>query len=171
LSPEPAARLEVGRIAKPHGLRGQVVVELTSTETSRVAPGSVLHAGDRALVVRDSTPHQRRWIVTFEGVAGREAAQALAGTVLSADAKAAPDDGDADALWAHDLIGAHVVDLDGTDWGEVVALVDNPASDLLELASGQLVPLRFVVGSVEVESAERRVRIDPPAGLLGEEAT
>jgi len=176
MSPAPDARLEVGRIAKPHGLRGEVVVELTTTERSRLAAGAVLHAGGRALVVESAIPHQRRWIVRFADVLSREAADVLAGAVLTAEAKDLPDDGEPDALWAHELVGARVVDLQGTDWGRVVALVANPASDLLELDSGQLVPLRFVVGGVEVVEAPpaaaadgaptRQVRIDPPAGLL-----
>jgi 16S rRNA processing protein RimM len=169
---EPARRLEVGRVAKPHGLAGEVIVDLTTTETSRLDPGSVLHLDDRPLTVRRAERHQRRWIVDFAEVHDRHEAEAIAGAVLRADVRSSAGD-DPDALWAHELIGARVVDLDGTDRGEVVALVDNPASDLLELDSGHLVPLRFVVGPVEHVAdvaaeggAGRRVRIDPPTGLL-----
>ena len=55
------------------------------------------------------------------------------------------DDDDDDALWVHELIGAEVVDADGVDRGRVEAVLDNPASDLLVLDSGALVPLPFVV--------------------------
>jgi len=160
--------LEVGRITKPHGLSGEVLVSLSTTEPSRVAPGAILRAGDRDLVVVRSTQHHQRWIVAFEGVDSREAAEALQGTVVLARAKAGADDGEPDALWVHELIGATVVDLNGQAHGRVVTVLDNPASDLLELESGDLVPLRFVVGGLEVGPDGPTLRIDPPAGLLGE---
>ena len=158
--------LEVGRITKPHGLRGEVLVSLSTTESSRVAPGSVLRAGDQDLVVVRSTPHHQRWIVEFEGVDSREGAEALQGTVVRARAKAGADDGEEEALWVHELIGARVVDLTGRVRGRVMSVVANPASDLLELESGELVPLRFVVGGLEPGPDGPSVRIDPPAGLL-----
>jgi 16S rRNA processing protein RimM len=152
--------LEVARIDKPHGLRGDVVVTLISNVESRLAPGSVLSADDGDLVVVASRPHQHRWIVTFEGIDDAAAADALRGAVLRAPAMDDPDD--PDALWVHELIGSSVVDIAGNDVGVVVTVIDNPASDLLELDSGGLVPLRFVV---EWDDHGRLV-IDPPAGLL-----
>ena len=83
-------------------------------------------------------------------------AEGLRGAVLSAE----PLD-DPDALWVHQLVGSEVVDTDGGAHGAVVAVEANPASDLLVLESGALVPLRFVV-----ESGPGRVVVDPPAGLL-----
>jgi 16S rRNA processing protein RimM len=157
-------RLEVGRIARPHGLRGDVVVSLSTTESDRLSPGSRLWIGNRPVVVVASRPHQHRWIVSFEGVASVEAAQDLRGALLQADAVA----GQGDDLWVHELIGATVVDVSGRAHGRVTAVVANPASDLLELDSGMLVPLRFVVGGVEIDGDERTVRVDPPVGLLGD---
>lgn len=151
--------LEVGRIDKPHGVRGDVVVSLTTTELSRVAVGSVLIAGDRELVVVSSRPHQHRFVVTFEGVVGREGAEAIAGRTLRAEA---PADEDPDDLWVHRLIGSRVVEPDGTDRGLVEAVQDNPASDLLVLDTGALVPLRFLVE----RDALGRLVVDVPAGLF-----
>ncbi len=152
--------LDVGRIDRPHGVDGDVVVTLTTTETVRVDPGARLHAGDRVLTVARSRPLRHRWVVRFEESRSREDAEALAGTPLQAEALA--DDGDDDALWVHELVGAEVVDGDEHTWGTVVALLDNPASDVLELDTGALVPLTFVEGWIE---RPRRLRIDPPAGL------
>jgi 16S rRNA processing protein RimM len=163
---DPGSRLEIGRVSKPHGLRGEVVVSLTTTEASRIEPGSVLYAGERTLVVRSSAPHQHRWIVEFDGVVGRADAEGLSGATLTAAPKSDSDDRDPGALWVHDLIGADVVDVDGREWGPVVSVVANPASDLLELTSGALVPLRFVVGGIEHSPDGRILRIDPPDGLL-----
>lgn len=152
--------LEVGRIGKPHGLRGEVTVALTTTEAVRVAPGSVLVVDGRPLVVVASRPHQGRWIVAFEGMARREDADALVGSVLRAEAL--PDDHDPDALWVHELVGSEVVEADGTARGTVDAVQENPASDLLVLASGALVPLTFVVGRDD----HGRVVVDVPPGLF-----
>ncbi len=153
--PAPARRLEVGRVVKAHGLGGEAVVELVTDRTERVAPGSVLWAGERRLLVTASRPHTGRFLVSFEGVTNREAADALRG-VLTAE----PID-DPAALWVHELVGSEVVAVDGASLGRVVAVEANPASDLLVLDTGGLVPLRFVL-----ESGPGRVVVDPPAGLL-----
>ena len=141
---------------KPHGLKGEVVVELTTNRTERLDAGTVLHGPDGPFRVLRSSRHQHRWIVAFEGVTGREAADALRGTVLSAEALDDPDE-----LWVHQLVGAEVVDAAGAGHGRVVAVEANPASDLLVLEGGALVPLRFVV-----ERRAGQVVVDPPAGLL-----
>jgi 16S rRNA processing protein RimM len=150
--------LHVGRMVKPHGLRGDVIVSLSTNRDERVAPGSVLTTADgREYRVARSSSHQGRFIVTFDGVAGIDAADALRGTELYA-----PPLDDPDALWIHDLIGALVVDTEGEDLGRVVSVEANPASDLLVLEDGALIPLRFVVSSVPGES----VTVDVPDGLL-----
>jgi 16S rRNA processing protein RimM len=160
--------LEVGHVDKPHGLRGDVIVTLTTNVTGRVAPGAVLFAdaaGTRPLEVVASQPHQHRWIVTFAGTSSREAADALHGTVLYGE----PVDDDPDALWIHELIGSEVVERDGPTRGRVVAVIDNPASDLLELDTGALVPLRFVVDQTRPtgEGGEPgRLVVEVPAGLF-----
>jgi 16S rRNA processing protein RimM len=155
---EEAGLLEVGKVDKPHGLRGEVVVTLTTTETSRVDVGSRLFAGGRVLVVEGSKPLHHRWIVAFEGLFSREDADVLAGAVLSAE----PIDDDPDALWVHEVVGLEVVEADGALRGRVDAVQANPASDLLVLDSGALVPMRFVTGR---DDAGRLV-VQVPAGLF-----
>jgi 16S rRNA processing protein RimM len=148
--------LEVGRIVKPHGLRGDVVVDLVTDRTERLDPGSVLHTDRGDLEVVSSRPHQHRWVVQFEGVLSREDADALRGLLLRAE----PID-DPDAVWVHDLIDAEVVEADGTERGRVVAVQANPASDLLVLDTGALVPVDFVV-----EATRQRVVVEVPEGLF-----
>ena len=152
--------LEVGRIVKAHGIRGEVIVELVSNRPDvRLAPGSVLESDRGPLEVLGATPHQGRWIVAFRGVGDRNGAETYRGTVLSAT----PLDGDGDdgTLWVHALIGSEVFDPAGRSYGPVEAVEANPASDLLVLAGDKLVPLVFVVSATP-----GRVVIDPPAGLL-----
>ncbi len=154
--------LEVGRIVKPHGLKGEVIVSLvTNRPDERTAPGTVLSSDKGDLTVEWAKPHQNRWIVQFEGVSGRDAAETLRDRVLSAEPLEG-DDTDDDTLWIHELIGAEVVGVDGRSYGPVEAVEANPASDLLVLAGGGLVPLTFVVSG----PTAGRVIIDPPAGLL-----
>ena len=86
----------------------------------------------------------------------RTAAERLTGAPVLAE----PLD-DPDALWVHDLIGSLVVETDGTERGRCVAVVANPADDLLELEDGALVPVTFVVSC-----ADGVTTIDPPAGLF-----
>jgi 16S rRNA processing protein RimM len=150
--------LEVGRIVKAHGIRGEVIVDLvTNRPDLRLAPGSVLATERGALEVLTSTPHQGRWIVAFRGIEDRNAAEARRGLVLSAEAV----EGDEGTLWVHELIGSEVFDLAGRSYGLVEAVEANPASDLLVLAGDKLVPLVFVRTTLP-----GRVVIDPPAGLL-----
>ncbi len=149
--------LEVGRIDKAHGLRGEVVVTLTTNRLERVAPGSQLHTDRGPLTVVASRPHQQRWVVQFADVTDRDEAERLRGLRLDAE----PLD-DADELWVHELIGCEVLDSDDVGRGVVELVEANPASDLLVLDTGHLVPIRFVVGRPE----GGRVRIEAPDGLF-----
>jgi 16S rRNA processing protein RimM len=154
--------LEIGHIARPHGLLGEVVVALVTNRDERLDPGTVLTcrpAGgrrERLLAVRSSRPFTGRFLVVFEGVHSREAADELRGAQLLG-----PAIDDPDALFVHDLVGREVVEVDGTSHGEVLAVQANPASDLLVLEDGSLVPLRFVVGR-----EEGRIVVEVPAGLF-----
>jgi 16S rRNA processing protein RimM len=151
------ALLDVGRVVKAHGLRGEVVVDLWSDFTERLDPGAVLQSDRGDLVVVASHPHQARWLVTFEGITTREAAERLHGVVLRAEHLEDPD-----AIWIHELFGCEVVDAKGVVRGRVVAVEANPASDLMVLEDGTLVPLAFVT---EVE-AHTRVVVDAPEGIF-----
>jgi len=154
--------LEIGRVVRPHGLRGEVVVELVTNRLERLAPGTelVLAAaggnGERPVVVKSAHPHSRRYLVRFVGVDGVDAAEGLRNGLLLAPAVEDPG-----AFFVHDLIGKTVLDQDGTVRGLVTSVQDNPASDLLVLDDGQLVPVRFVL---EVSGSE--IRVEVPEGLF-----
>ena len=146
----------MGRITKAHGLRGEVVVVLTTDRLERVQPGAVLQSARGSFTVESSRPHQNGWLVLFAGVLSRSDAEALRNTVLLAEGIDDPD-----AVWVHELIGATVVDVNGTALGTVASVEDNPAADLLVLQSGALIPMSFVMstdGGV--------VTVDRPDGLL-----
>jgi 16S rRNA processing protein RimM len=149
--------LEVGRIVKSHGLRGQVVVDLWSDRVERLEPGSELETPRGTLTVVAAAAHQDRFLVSFEGVTTRDAADRWRGVVLSA----APLE-DESVIWIDQLFGAEVVDVAGVVRGTVVEVEANPASDLLVLDTGVLVPLTFVT----LVEANRRVVVDAPEGLF-----
>lgn len=162
----------MGRIDRAHGLGGEVLVRLLTNNPERLDAGSVLVAqtrrGTRQLTVEASRPHQDRFLVCFAGVADRGAGEAIAGSALFAPAVTS----DPDSYWVHDLIGAEVVDAAGRMHGTVLTVVANPASDLLELDTGPLIPLRFATwapGAQPGEAQPPRLVVDGPAGLLGDD--
>lgn len=152
------ARLEVGRVGRAKGLRGEVMVTLSTNRRERMTAGAVLYSGDRALVIREAHEHQGRWRVQFEGVGDRNAAEALRGAVLTGDPLGDAPEGEA---WVHDLIGAEVHDRAGTMLGRITSVEDNPAHDLLVLDNGALVPMVFVV-----EHRNDVIVVELPDGLL-----
>ena len=154
--PDPATLLEIGRIARPHGIKGDVIVALVTDRLERVATGATLQTDRGPLTIVASRPYQGHHLVTFAEIVGREAAEKAGGLVLRAE----PID-DPDALWVHDLIGSRVVDTDGVDRGVVISVEANPAHDILVLDTGALVPVVFVRSSVD-----GIVTIDPPNGLF-----
>jgi 16S rRNA processing protein RimM len=149
--------LEVGRIVKAHGLRGQVQVDLWSDRVERLRVGTTLFSEKGPLVVLASAAHQARFIVSFDRISTREDAERWRGTILSA-----PRLEDNSVIWVDQLFGAVVVDAQGVEHGVVVDVEANPASDLMVLDSGALVPLTFVVSL----AANERVEVDVPDGLF-----
>lgn len=149
--------LDVGHVRRPHGLRGEVFVQLFDDAPDRVSPGSELVAGDRTLVVESSrVAANGRRIVKFAGIDDRTTAHGFVNRVLRGRPREDPD-----ALWVHELVGRPVVEVDGTARGTCVAVVANPAADLLELDSGALVPTTFVVSN-----RDGTVVVDTPDGLF-----
>jgi 16S rRNA processing protein RimM len=156
--------LEIGQIMRPHGLKGEVVVQLVTNRTDRLDVGSILTTKVAAarrvpteLEVVASRPFQNRFLVLFRGSSSREDAEVLRGVTLLVE----PDSSDGEDLYVHELIGKHVLDQHGVDRGMVSAVEANPASDLLVLPGGALVPLRFVLG---VDATT--IHVEVPEGLF-----
>ena len=160
MSGAPSWRLEIGRIGRPHGLRGDVMVTLTTNHDERVAVGTTWWVGDREVDGRvERAPHQGRHIVHLSGLDDRDAAAALTGArVFATPARRRARRRGVGARGDRRRRSSTAA---GRDHGRVVAVEANPAHDLLVLESGGLVPMVFVV-----EHVGDRVVIDPPDGLL-----
>ena len=143
-SPNDGETIEVvvGRIGKPHGIRGEVTIDVRSDEPERrFADGAVAarraaaaarRSPLRTLTVARSRWHQPTLLVTFEELADRNAAEAARGIVLHATISTADESPeDPDEYYDHQLVGLAAHDLDGTLLGEVTALVHGGAQDLL----------------------------------------
>jgi 16S rRNA processing protein RimM len=152
-------RLEVARVGRAHGLRGEVAVTFTSNRPERTEVGARLYCGDRELVITAARRHQGRWLVQFDDVHDRTQAEQLLGVVLTGDV--IDDDDPSDGLWVHEMIGCAVVDRGGRELGTVSSVEANPAHDLLVLDGGALIPIVFVT-----EHTAGRITVDPPDGLL-----
>ena len=173
-----AADRLVGRIVKPHGVHGELVIDLrTDSPEVRFAVGSVLSATlrdgtARTMTVAAARPHSGRLLVTFDGVQGRDSAEELRGTLLLAAEDALPPTDDPDEFYDHELEGLTVVTTDGTEIGVVREILHGGGSDLLAVrrdGKGELL-VPFVGAIVpEVNIRAGRVVIDPPEGLLDEE--
>ncbi len=168
----------VGRIGKPHGIRGEVTLDVRTDEPERrFAPGTTLRAeapagADRrpaSLTVARARWHQSTLLVTFEELADRNAAESARGTVLHATI--GPDDmpEDPDEYYDHQLVGLDVVDLEGTLLGQVKALVHGSAQDLLTVRTpdGRDTLVPFVSALVpEVDLDAGRIVVADRPGLV-----
>lgn len=158
-----------GRVARPHGLRGEVAVEvLTSVPEERFLPGTCLIEvdGDRRFTVAAVRPHQGRLLVTFEEVTDRTGAEAIQGVLLAGEADVSAPEGE---VWVDHFEGFAVLGTDGSALGVVRDVMANPAHELLVVTkadgSEALVPLveAFVV---DIDHEARTIVLDPPEGLL-----
>jgi 16S rRNA processing protein RimM len=167
-------RVVVGRVVRPHGVRGEAVVEArTDRPEQRFAPGRVLLT-DRGAELRvvSSRPHGARVLVQFDGVADRDAVDAMRGVLLEAEVDDVPDDDEPDVYADVSLVGLEARLVSGEVVGVVRAVEHLPMQDLLvvRLTGGRDVRVPFVaaiVPSVDVEAGA--VLLDPPGGLLDEE--
>ena len=170
-------RVIVGRIGRPHGIRGEVVIGVRTDEPDlRFAVGATLGFGPAPdadtppgeLRIASARWHSGQLLVSFAGIADRTAAGNLTGSWLSVDSSQLPVPPDPDEFRDHELIGLSV----RTRAGEAVGMVTDVlhyGQDLLVVRradhSETLVPfVRSIVPEVDV--AAGLLVIDPPPGLL-----
>ncbi|HUD76978.1 MAG TPA: ribosome maturation factor RimM [Streptosporangiaceae bacterium] len=168
-------QLVVGRISRPHGVRGELAVDVRTDDPElRLAAGAVLTTEPAAagpLTIARTRWHSGRLLVQFEGCDDRNDADELRGVLLLVDSGELEDPADPDEFRDHQLIGLTVLTVSGEDVG-TVADVLHYGQDLLVVAgtgkrAGAEIMVPFVSAIVpEVDLAAGQLHIDPPAGLL-----
>jgi len=163
----------VGRIIRPHGIRGAVVVAPESDNArDRFKPGAVLQwrrNGEAAPVrIVEGREFRGRWVVLIEGVTSMNEAETLRGQELRIPEQALQPLGQG-AFYIYDLEGCLVVTVAGQDVGRVSGVQFGSGAPLLAITDAQggevLVPM--VEGICrEIDVANKRIVIDPPAGLI-----
>ncbi len=162
----------VGRIARTHGIRGDVIVNPeTDFPDERFVEGRVLHlelpGRSEAVTIESVRFHQGRPIVSFAGVDTMDAAEAIVGAELKVPEAELPPLPDG-TYYRHDLVGCEVTDTQGQALGRVTS-VDGPMEQSRLVIAGPrgevMVPM--VAGFlVSVDPAAKKIVVDPPKGLL-----
>jgi 16S rRNA processing protein RimM len=165
-----ASRIVLGRITGAQGIKGEVKLQsFTDDPLDITSYGPLDGSNGRQLTIKSVKPYKNMLLARFDGVDDRNAAEALKGVELSLSRDRLPEPGE-DEVYHADLIGLAAHDVSGRLVGEVVAVLDFGAGELLELKlpdqkSTVLVP--FNVDSVpEIDFDARRLTVDPPEGLL-----
>jgi len=160
----------VGRIGRPHGLRGDVTIAVgTDDPDERFAPGSVLDSDRGPLTVATRRRSGGLLLIRFAGVDDRDAAEALRGTTLSVAAQTLPEVDDPDEFYDHQLIGLAVRDAAGRELGEVIEVWHPPAAPVLLVrrpeGPDEAVPfVRALVPTVDL--AGGYLVVEPPDGMF-----
>lgn len=174
--------LVVGRVAKSHGVKGEVVVDVrTDDPEHRFAVGAVLRGRKPrtqtdtvAYTVEAARDHSGRLLLRLKGIGDRAEADALRGTLFFVESDDLPPSEDPDEFYDHELEGLKVRLLDGTDVGIVREVLHSAAGELLSIrptdGSRAEILVPFVAAIVtSVSLADGVVLIDPPEGLLDPE--
>jgi 16S rRNA processing protein RimM len=167
-------RVAVGRVLRPHGVRGEVMVEVLSDVPGRLAPGRRLRASwegrparpSREVLVETYRPHKSGALVRFAGAEDRDQAEELRDALLDVDRSEVPDAPEGTYYW-YQLLGCRCW-VNGEDLGEVTDLVEDGGGLLLVVSKGdRQVPIPFVQSFLKEVDVERgRIELDLPEGLL-----
>ena len=163
-----ADRVLLGIVAAPHGVRGLVRIRSFTEDPMAVAGYGPLsdETGKKRFTVEALSASRGAVLARIDGVADRNAAEALRGVKLYVERERLPATGDKEWYEA-DLVGLKAVGKDGRDWGKVVAFHDFGAGSVMEVSGGAMLPFTDdVVPEIDVEGG--KVIVDPPAGLLAE---
>ncbi|MCX4407712.1 ribosome maturation factor RimM [Streptomyces sp. NPDC059837] len=170
-------QLVVARVGRAHGIKGEVTVEVRTDEPElRLGPGAVLltdPASTGPLTIETGRVHSGRLLLRFAGVRDRNAAEALRNTLLIAEVDPDEQPEDPDEYYDHQLMDLDVVTKDGVEVGRITEISHLPSQDLfvVERPDGTEVMIPFVEEIVtEIDLEEQRAVIDPPPGLIDDQA-
>jgi 16S rRNA processing protein RimM len=159
----------VGRVARAHGLRGEVAIDVRTDEPDRrFAVGTAFSTSRGRLTVAATRWNGPRLLVRFAEAADRSAAEALRGADLTLEVSADETPDDPEEFYDHQLIGLRAVDASGAEVGRVADVLHHPAHDVLVIQrDGREAMVPFVAALVPtVDVAAGSVTIDDRSGLL-----
>ena len=163
--PPASRRIEIGGVARAHGIRGEVVIVTHDPDSATLGEVEQVCIGGEVRTIRGARDTHRGWLVAIEGVETRTDAEKLRGLAVEVDREALELDDD--DILLDDLVGCPALRADGTRWGTIAAVEAGAHQDLLVIHDGEverMLPLvdQFVTA---IDLATRVVTVDPPEGL------
>ncbi len=161
--------VRLGRVIKPHGIRGELVVAAEGETLAMLAVGSAVVVGGTPDTIAGMRPHQGRVLLTLDGCSDRTAAEALRGSWVEVAAVGLPSLAEGE-WYADDLVGWTLFDGQGERVGDIAAVLPGSAHDYLQIgaAARHLVPM-VREWLVDVDAGSRTISMDLPAGILAGE--
>lgn len=166
----------VGRVVKPHGIHGDLLVDIITDFPERVHDGVRIGVGenDTQLEIHETHRvryHKGRWLLSIKGIRDRAAAEPFRGAYLFLPEQSL-DQLPEGYYYEHHLVGLQCRAEDGTVYGEVIGLDPGVGQTRLLVRRGRreyLVPyVPEIVREVDVDGGF--VLIDPPPGLLDDDS-
>ena len=159
------APVRVGRVVKPHGIRGEIVVETSGDTLAELGPDEVVLIDGVEHAVRAVRPHQGRLLLTLADCRDRNAAEALRGCAVEVHSGYLPELGP-NEWYVADIVGWELCDSTLGPVGRIEGVVDGAVHDYVQVGpDGLLVPL-VQDWLVHVDEAARQIVMDLPAGLV-----
>lgn len=164
--------LEIGRIGKAHGIKGEATVEAwTDDPENRFASGTKIKLSNGTdLEVSSIKFHSGTWLIGFVGINDRNEIEKLRNQTIFAEIDIT--DNAQDEYHLQQLLDCQVKSLNGTFLGKVIGLLKNPGQDLLQVNSGKQTVLVPMVKAIikEINLSDKTIKLDPPLGLFPDES-
>jgi 16S rRNA processing protein RimM len=171
-SGEPVIYLEVGILRRSHGIRGDLLLDVTTSFPERLKPGTNIYLGDtkRPLKITRRRPHNDGLILGFEGVQNPEQAAKFCNQIVFVPMKDRPPLPEGE-YYHHQILGMKVIDESDTDLGVITEIIETGSNDVYVVKSDGplsrevLIPaLKQVLLDVNLETKTMKVHLLP--GLL-----
>lgn len=159
------ARIEIGGVARAHGIRGEVVIVTHDPDSETLGAVETIFIGGIERRIVQARDTQRGWLVALDGITTRTEAEALRGQPVEIDRAAlALDD---DEILLNDLIDCEVQLPDGTPWGTIAEIMIGTHQDLLVIHDGEIERMLPLVDELvtNIDLEARIVTVAPPEGL------
>ncbi len=163
--------LAFAKIRKPHGLKGEVAVEMLSNFPDQFGEGDVVYIGEKKQPYTLQTIREavKSYLLSFKECNDRNSVEHLRNLIIFIQRDALPDLTD-DEYYHHDLIGMSVFDSKGNCIGEIAEIITTGANDVYVIATGQDTNNELLLPAIksviqEVDLVKKRVIVELPEWL------